>query len=87
MNATLRELGGTIKIYDSWHRLKHGYILIEAKENIEIGNILTWGKALKAKRCEKKKKIMGVAIRNMKKGERDIVKFYGPIDIKVGDKL
>ena len=86
IDRTLRvmELGTKVKIFNSYGRLISGFIFVEAKEILEYGQLLTWGKnRFRAKPCNKHQTICGAATRNMDKGERDLVRFYGRTDVKV----
>ena len=81
---TVTTLGEQIRVYDEFNRLTASYIFIEAKERLETGQLLTWRKMkFKAKPTGKYQKPHAVAITNIEKGQRDLVKTYGAVSIKV----
>ena len=81
---TVTTLGEQVRIYNEFNRLIVGYVFIEARENLEFGQLLTWKKnKFKASPSDKRQTIRGVAIRSMDKGERDLVKFYGESKVNV----
>ncbi len=80
----ITDLGQEFRLYNEYSRLIAGYIFVEAKEKLECGQLLTWKKnRFRAKPAGRHDTPIGATFRDMKKGERDLVKFYGPINIKV----
>ena len=82
----VKKPGDCVRVYNGDSLLVSAYRCVEAGENIRVGDCLTWKnfkKGYKVKPANKKDVWCGVAIRNMVKGEFDLIKTYGYQEVRM----